>query len=116
MSWFTDEEGQSIHLSILELLHDIKSHWDSIYYMINQLRTFKQALNVFFQAPINKDITDRWLHEMDWQIIEHMEIVLEIPHSAQQLMLHETLPVLSCAVPTIKTVIVQWEHLSTCLP
>ncbi|KAL4078016.1 hypothetical protein J3A83DRAFT_4186260 [Scleroderma citrinum] len=86
MSWFTDEEGQ----------------------------TFKQALDVFFQAPTNKDITDRCLHEMDRQIIEDMKIVLEIgvnslqvPHSAQQLMLHETLPVLSHTVTTIGTVIVQ---------
>ncbi|KAL4064004.1 hypothetical protein V8B97DRAFT_1876341, partial [Scleroderma yunnanense] len=86
-----------------------------------------KALNIFFQAPKNKDIANRQLHEMDWQIIEDMEIVLEIcitynwigvnslqvPHSAQQLMSHDTLPVLSHAVPTIETVIVQWEHLST---
>jgi len=31
-------------------------------------------------------------------------------------MSHEMLPVLSCAVPTIKTIIVQWEHLSVHLP
>ncbi|KAL4079113.1 hypothetical protein J3A83DRAFT_4063338, partial [Scleroderma citrinum] len=73
------------------------------------------ALNIFFQAPKNKDIANRQLHEMDWQIIEDMEIIgvnsLQVPHSAQQLMSHDTLPVLSHAVPTIETVIVQWEHL-----
>ena len=41
---------------------------------------------------------------------------LQVPNSAQQLMSHKTLPVLSCAVPTIETLIVQWEHLSTHLP
>ena len=43
MSWFTDEEGQPTHLPILKLLHDVKSHWDSIYYMINHLRMLKQV-------------------------------------------------------------------------
>ena len=93
MNWFTDEEGQSIQLPILELLHDVRTHWDSIYYMINRLRTLRQvchiwsdtpflldskAVDIFFQAPTNKDIADGWLQEMDWQVIEDMEIVLEV--------------------------------------
>ena len=92
MSWFTNKEGQPIHLPILELLHDVKSCWDSIYYMINRLRTLdryficnlvplsnfdSKALDIFFQVPTNKDITDRQLCEMDWQVIEGMEIILE---------------------------------------
>ncbi|KAL4064539.1 hypothetical protein J3A83DRAFT_4191258 [Scleroderma citrinum] len=82
----------------------MSNHIGTLYYMINQLRTFKQ------------DIADRQLYEMDWQIIEDMEIVLEVPHSAQQLMLHEMLPILSHAVPIIETVIIQWEHLTAHLP
>ncbi|KIM55528.1 hypothetical protein SCLCIDRAFT_30313 [Scleroderma citrinum Foug A] len=74
------------------------------------------AVDIFFQAPTNKDNADGWLQEIDWQVIEDMEIVLEVPNSAQQLMSHKTLPVLSCAVPTIETLIIQWEHLSTHLP
>ncbi|KIK78352.1 hypothetical protein PAXRUDRAFT_164226, partial [Paxillus rubicundulus Ve08.2h10] len=31
MNWFTDEEGRPTQLPILELLHDVKSHWDSIH-------------------------------------------------------------------------------------
>ncbi|KIM54018.1 hypothetical protein SCLCIDRAFT_31420 [Scleroderma citrinum Foug A] len=99
MSWFTNEEGEPIQLPILELLHDVKTRWDSIYYMINRLRILRQALDVFFQAPTNKDITDRQLGEMDWQVIKDMEIVLEVPHSAQQLMSHKMLPHLSMHLP-----------------
>ncbi|KIM68662.1 hypothetical protein SCLCIDRAFT_20020 [Scleroderma citrinum Foug A] len=116
MSWFTNEEGEPIQLPILELLHDVKTR---ILYVRSLLPLFNfdsKALDVFFQAPTNKDITDRRLGEMDWQVIEDMEIVLEVPHSAQQLMSHEMLLVLSQAVPTIETIIVQWQHLSVHLP
>ena len=47
MSWFTNEEGEPIQLPILELLHDIKTRWDSIYYTINQLRTLRQVFYMY---------------------------------------------------------------------
>ena len=43
MNWFTDDDGDTMQLPILELLRDVKSHWDSIYYMINHLRTLRQV-------------------------------------------------------------------------
>ena len=46
MSWFTNE-GEPIQLPILELLHDVKTCWDSIYYMINQLRTLRQVFYMY---------------------------------------------------------------------
>ena len=47
MSWFTNEEGEPIQLPILELLHDVKTCWDSIYYMINRLRTLRQVFYMY---------------------------------------------------------------------
>ena len=45
MKWFTDENGNPTKLPILELIRDVKSHWDSIYLMINRLRTLRQVCN-----------------------------------------------------------------------
>ena len=47
MSWFTNEEGEPIQLPILELLHDVKTRWDSIYYMINRLRILRQVFYMY---------------------------------------------------------------------
>ena len=40
--WF-DEEGERTELPLLELLRDVKSCWDSIYFMINCLRVTQQV-------------------------------------------------------------------------
>ncbi|KAI6139139.1 hypothetical protein EDD17DRAFT_1500406 [Pisolithus thermaeus] len=37
MKWFTDENDQMTSLPVVKLLHDIKTHWDSVYFMINRL-------------------------------------------------------------------------------
>ncbi|KAL4081270.1 hypothetical protein V8B97DRAFT_2020130 [Scleroderma yunnanense] len=66
MSWFIDEKGQSIHFQ-----------FSNLFMMSNH------ALNFVFQAPTNKDISNKQFHEMDSQIIKDVEIVLEVPHSAQ---------------------------------
>jgi hypothetical protein len=43
MNWFTDDDGEPTQLPIIELLRDVKSRWDSIYFMINRLRTLRQV-------------------------------------------------------------------------
>jgi hypothetical protein len=73
MGWFVDEDNNRCELPILELLHDVKTRWDSIYFMINRLRTLQQvsvhrslsyhdfhamqALDSFFQLPSHQDIS-----------------------------------------------------------
>ncbi|KAF8835082.1 hypothetical protein BDN67DRAFT_858372, partial [Paxillus ammoniavirescens] len=74
------------------------------------------ALDYFFQAPAHKDIVDKKLDEMDWQVIQDMEVVLKVPHVAQQCMLGKSLPLLSCAVPSFETFMAQWEHISLNFP
>ncbi|KIJ18794.1 hypothetical protein PAXINDRAFT_70562 [Paxillus involutus ATCC 200175] len=66
--------------------------------------------------PIALDIVDKKLDEMDWQVIQDMEVVLEVPHAAQQCMSGESLPLLSHAVPSFETFVAQWEHLSLNFP
>ncbi|KIM58277.1 hypothetical protein SCLCIDRAFT_28178 [Scleroderma citrinum Foug A] len=84
--------------------------------MINRLRTLRQALDYFFQAPAHKDIADRKLSEVDWQIIEDLEVVLKVPHTFQQSVSSEALPTLTHIIPVFKMFIIQWEHLSAQAP
>lgn len=41
--WFVDEETGIVKLPVVELLRDVKTRWDSSYYMINRLRTLQQV-------------------------------------------------------------------------
>ncbi|KIK19728.1 hypothetical protein PISMIDRAFT_85242, partial [Pisolithus microcarpus 441] len=61
---------------------------------------------------LGHDIVCAQLDDMDWQVLQDMEVVLKIPHSAQQCMLGESFPLLSHAVPSFKTFMAQWEQLS----
>ncbi|KIK19821.1 hypothetical protein PISMIDRAFT_43191, partial [Pisolithus microcarpus 441] len=76
--WFVDEGNNPVTLPVVELLRDVRTHWDSVYCMINRLRTLKQALDYFFLAAPHRDIADKQLDDMDWQVLQDMEVVLEV--------------------------------------
>ncbi|KAF9225639.1 hypothetical protein BS17DRAFT_879002 [Gyrodon lividus] len=116
MNWFTDEEGEPTNLPILKLIRDMKSHWDSIYLMINHLHILKQALDYFFRTRAHRDIANHGLDEMHWCVLEDLETVLEIPHATQQTMSGESLPLLSYAILLFEAIIVQWDHLRRSAP
>ncbi|KIK92381.1 hypothetical protein PAXRUDRAFT_90218, partial [Paxillus rubicundulus Ve08.2h10] len=84
MNWFTDDDGKPIQLPLIELLHNVKTCWDLIYFMINpNLVTSQNALNCFFLSATHKDIADFKLNSLDWQVIQDMEVVLEVSESYQ---------------------------------
>lgn len=74
------------------------------------------------------------MNDLDWQVIEDLEVVLEvtlpfrrltlhadtllfqIPHAAQQCMSGESTPLLSGAVPAFETFMAHWEELSAAVP
>ncbi|KAI6100749.1 hypothetical protein EDD16DRAFT_1490628 [Pisolithus croceorrhizus] len=116
MKWFTDENDQTTSLPVVELLRDVKTHWDSVYFMINRLRTLDQALDCYFQLPSNRELLDYKMNDMDWQVLQDVEVVLEIPHAAQQSMSGESTPKLGSAVPAFETFIEEWKRLSNAVP
>ncbi|KIK22292.1 hypothetical protein PISMIDRAFT_102707, partial [Pisolithus microcarpus 441] len=63
-------------------------------------------------GSLHRDIANKQLDDMDWQVLQDMEVVLEIPRSAQQCMLGESFPLLSHVVPSFETFMAQWEQLS----
>ncbi|KIM68546.1 hypothetical protein SCLCIDRAFT_105957, partial [Scleroderma citrinum Foug A] len=114
--YWTDKNGKVIELPFLELLHDVKTCWDSIYFMLNCLCMYRQVLDHFFQLLVHRDIVSWKLGTTEWQVLENIEMVLEIPHGAQQKMSGESTPLLGNAVPNFEAVMVQWEALSKLAP
>ncbi|KAI6032404.1 hypothetical protein EDC04DRAFT_2501937, partial [Pisolithus marmoratus] len=94
-----------------ELLCDVKSWWDSIYFMINHLWVLRQALDYFFMLPAQCDISNIKLEMMEWLILQDMELVLEISHLAQQGMSAESTPTLGAVVPAFEEFITHWQCL-----
>ncbi|KIK32543.1 hypothetical protein CY34DRAFT_101246 [Suillus luteus UH-Slu-Lm8-n1] len=76
--WFRDDKGDSIQLPVVELLLDEPTRWDSVYIMINRLRTLQQAVNAFFDAWPQRSISNKRLSDVDWQFLQDLEVILEV--------------------------------------
>ncbi|KIK13051.1 hypothetical protein PISMIDRAFT_18265 [Pisolithus microcarpus 441] len=116
MKWFTDENNQTTSLPVVELLRDVRTRWDSVYFMINRLWILDQALDCYFQLPANRELQDYKMNDMDWQVLQDVEVVLEILHAAQQSMSGESTPKLGGTVPAFETFMEEWKRLSNAVP
>ncbi|KAF8488807.1 hypothetical protein F5888DRAFT_1587603, partial [Russula emetica] len=87
-----------IELPDLELLHDIKTRWDLVYCMIEHLLVLRLAIDLFFSMKMHR-LTEYKLTDVDWELLDALYAV---PHMVQQIMLGESMPVLSGAVPSFK--------------
>ncbi|KAG2350044.1 hypothetical protein BDR05DRAFT_839580, partial [Suillus weaverae] len=76
-----------------ELLSDEPTQWDSTYVMLNHLRILCPAISCYI-AP-NTKLSDYGLRSMEWQVLQDLEVILEVPHACQQSMSSESTPVLS---------------------
>ncbi|KAG1782087.1 ribonuclease H-like domain-containing protein [Suillus placidus] len=114
--WFRDDNGDLIQLPVVELLLDEPTRWDSVYVLINRLRTLQQAVTTFFDAWAQCSISEKRLSEMDWQFLQDLEVILEAPHATQQKLSSESTPLLSHAVPTFEELINGWESIGLHVP
>ncbi|KIM66647.1 hypothetical protein SCLCIDRAFT_110217 [Scleroderma citrinum Foug A] len=97
--WFRSPAGEVVQLPEAQLLRDIKTQWDSIFYMLNHLLALHLAIDCFLSLPVQKDLANFKMVDMEWLILQEYAKILEIPHKVQQRMLSESQPVLSHAVP-----------------
>ena len=93
---FTNDIGDIVKLPVVQLLRDVKTCWDSMYYMINCLRALRQVSNppIYYSMNImilslsscwlllrcshNVDIADYNLGSLQWDVLQDMEVVLEV--------------------------------------
>ncbi|KIM64060.1 hypothetical protein SCLCIDRAFT_50902, partial [Scleroderma citrinum Foug A] len=103
----TDDFTSADFSSILESLFEFPNS------SINK-RTYVEALR---KDPAARAHIGLWkLSEADWIILEDLEMVLEVPHCAQQTMSGERTPLLGNVVPTFEMFIAQWQALGKQLP
>ncbi|KAF9222904.1 hypothetical protein BS17DRAFT_818233 [Gyrodon lividus] len=67
--WFVNDTGDIVKLPVVQLLRDVRTHWDSTYYMINRMRALWQAIDFFFDAPHKINISDSKLAPLDWEVL-----------------------------------------------
>ncbi|KAI6007483.1 hypothetical protein EDC04DRAFT_2611368 [Pisolithus marmoratus] len=79
-------------VTILQLIQDVKTWWDSIYLMIWWLWLLEQPIDTFLNHPNNRDLKKYKLSWMEWNVLQDFEAILEVPHHATQVLSHEKLP------------------------
>jgi hypothetical protein len=79
----------------LQLLHDVETHWDSIFFMIRHLRVMcpvslihcfslhlltkcSQAINHFLALPLNKDLMCHRLSDIEWGVLQDFKAILAV--------------------------------------
>ncbi|KAF9495317.1 hypothetical protein BDN71DRAFT_1364148, partial [Pleurotus eryngii] len=103
----------SVHLRHLQLLCNVKTQWDSVFYMIRRLHELRQAIDYFLLMQANKDLADYKLNDAEWTALQDFEIILLV---FQQLMSQECTPVLAGAIPAFEMFMASQEKLGTMNP
>ncbi|KIK76631.1 hypothetical protein PAXRUDRAFT_169319, partial [Paxillus rubicundulus Ve08.2h10] len=63
--------------------------------------------------PHNINISDSKLAALDWEVLQAMEVIFEVPSQAQKSMCSQSFPLLGSTVPSYETFLAQWTSLST---
>ncbi|KIK26887.1 hypothetical protein PISMIDRAFT_94118 [Pisolithus microcarpus 441] len=77
--WFTEDPTE---VPTVELLCDVKTWWDSAYFMINHMCALHLAINHFLSLPhgSNDELSGLCLTALEWEVLQDLEVVLEVMH------------------------------------
>ncbi|KIK10797.1 hypothetical protein PISMIDRAFT_123913 [Pisolithus microcarpus 441] len=56
-------------VTVLQLIQDVKTWWDSVYLMIQQLWLLEQPIDAFLDHPNNRDLKKYKLSQMEWNVL-----------------------------------------------
>ena len=97
--WFVSPTNphQIIKVPELQLLCDVRTCWDSIYFMIRWCCEMHQVCNLrslttistythskyqgvdhFLSSPLNKDLAKLWLTDREWAVLQDFEMILSV--------------------------------------
>lgn len=126
-SW-TDSEGNSLSLPVLQLLRDCETRWSSTFLMLDRVVTLLpvrtlmevsnpviphdlQAIEEFALRPKQVDTTipSLLLTKAQVCVVQHIHEVVEIPHLAQELLSTDRTPTLAFSLPIYDRIVSQWE-------
>ncbi|KAJ8579537.1 hypothetical protein M405DRAFT_712174, partial [Rhizopogon salebrosus TDB-379] len=103
--WFKVKKGPrsiEVQLEQLQLLRDVRTRWDSVYYMLRRLRELRPVVDIFLGHPPNEELAMHKLTSMEWSV----------PHKVQQMMSGESTPILSGVIPLFELFMSSWEKLA----
>ena len=84
--WFKSPAGEVVQLPEAQLLRDVKTRWDSIFYMLNHLLALHLAIECFLSLPAQKDLANFKMINMEWFILLEYAKILEVNvHSSHSL-------------------------------
>jgi len=116
--WFRSPQKpkKTIKVPDLQLLHDIKTQWDSVSKMTSRFRELRPAIDYFLASPINKELAKLRMSDKEWDVLQDFETILAAPNMVQQSMSAEKTPILSGAMPCFERFMTAWEHLGLDCP
>ncbi|KAE9396788.1 hypothetical protein BT96DRAFT_786945, partial [Gymnopus androsaceus JB14] len=96
-----------------QLLHDVRTRWDSLFFMIRRYRVLRQAIEMLFRRPAHqKTLLPLVPTDAEWKKLRDFEVILQVPHTVQQVMSKQKTPVLSSAIPVYERFIYSWEYMA----
>ncbi|KIM73907.1 hypothetical protein PILCRDRAFT_80649, partial [Piloderma croceum F 1598] len=102
----------TVELPLVQLLRDIITRWDTVYYMVRRLHEMHPAIEHFLAMPVNRDLAKHRMTDMEWSVLLDVQVVLEIPHAVQQTMLSDTNLVLTGSISAFEIFMTSWERLA----
>jgi hypothetical protein len=66
--------------------------------------------------PVHSSLTHHLFDGDQWQVLHHINHILEIPHLAQELLSAKKTPTLSMALPAYELLMVSWTELKAAIP
>ena len=76
--WFKSPAGEVVQLPEAQLLRDVKTRWDSIYYMLNRLLALRLAIDCFLSLPAQRDIAKFKMTDSEWLVLEEYARILDV--------------------------------------
>ncbi|KIK19412.1 hypothetical protein PISMIDRAFT_43550, partial [Pisolithus microcarpus 441] len=95
---------------------DVPSTWTNALGEVMHKEDYVEAVA---QDPISicwNILSGLCLTVLEWEVLQDLEVVLEIPHEVQQCMSSESRPILSKAVPAFEMAILRWRALAKHAP
>ncbi|KAJ7622680.1 ribonuclease H-like domain-containing protein [Mycena rosella] len=101
--------AEVVSLAAVTVLRNVKTRWDSVFYMLRRLRYLRQPITRFFALNRDAQTFSHPLGIEDWNRLEILELILQQPHTIQTIMSSENTPILAGTVPAFELFISAWE-------
>ncbi|KAJ7024624.1 hypothetical protein C8F04DRAFT_925471, partial [Mycena alexandri] len=91
------------------VMADVKTRWDSVFYMLRRLRYLQQPVTRFLAMNRDAHKLRHPLENKHWGRLELMELILQQPHTVQATMSAENTPILAGSIPAFELFMAAWK-------